>query len=330
MKRRWPISFAIAFAGVGGLAALWRLEAPVPPSRVPASGLVRSSTARIEVPEQAAPLVGPLPASLQGTAVDGDLPTNARGDLVVGPQVRRFFDYFLTASGEEPMGTIRHRILSEIRQRLPSTTANQAIDLLDRYLTYRERAAVLGPGDPNDLEARLAALEALRREVLGGHDAVALFGDEEDASRAALERRRIAEDPRLSAEAKERALEKEEARLPEPEREARAEAVSALRLWQDEQQLRADGASPQEIRERRESRFGKEAADRLEELDRAGDAWRDRIDRYQHEKTAIDSDPSLNGEQRARAVDQLLQESFSSTEQIRVHAILGDPAAPPP
>jgi len=244
---------------------------------------------------------------------------------VVGPDVRRFFDYFLSATGEEPMATIRARIVGELRQRLPLTAANEAIDLLDRYLAYRERAAALGPADSNDLEASFAALEQVRREVLGDHDAVALFADEEDANRVALERRRIAEDPRLTAEEKERALEESEARLPEPQREARAEAVSALRLWQDEHQLRADGASPQELRALRESRFGKEAADRLEEVDREHDAWSQRLSLFQSGKAAIESDPSLTNEERTRAVDQLLQANFSSTEQIRVHAILGDP-----
>ncbi len=249
---------------------------------------------------------------------------------MVCPEVRRFFDYFLSATGEEPAETVRARIVSEIQARLQPRAANEAIDLLDRYLAYRERAAALDPADRNDLEAQFAALEELRREILGDHDAVALFGDEEDASRVALERRRIAEDPRLSAEEKERALEEAEAQLPEPEREARAEAVSALRLWQDEQKLRADGASPQELRGLRESRFGKEAADRLEELDQAHDAWRDRVSLFQSGKAAIESDPSLTSDQRASAVDQLLQASFSATEQIRVHAILGDPATSAP
>jgi lipase chaperone LimK len=249
---------------------------------------------------------------------------------VVGPEVRRFFDYFLSATGEESMETIHTRIVNEIQGRLRPTAANEAMDLLDRYLAYRERAAALGPADRDDLEAQFAALEEVRREVLGDHDAVALFGDEEDAGRMALERRRIAEDPRLTAEEKERALEEAEARLPEPEREARAEAVSALRLWQDEQKLRADGASPQELRGLRESRFGKEAADRLAELDPAHDAWRERISLFQSGKAAIESDPSLTSEQRASAVDQLLQASFSSPEQIRVRAILGDPGTSAP
>jgi lipase chaperone LimK len=328
MKRRWLISSVIALAGIACFLALRRLEEPFPHALARALTLAPAPQAEVAQP-QSGP-VGPRPPSLRGTQVDGDLPTDRRGDLVVGPEVRRFFDYFLSATGEEPIEKIRARTVSEIHRRLRPTAANDAVVLLDRYLEYRERAAALDPADPNDLEAQFAALEEVRREVFGERDAVALFGDEEDASRVALERRRIAEDPRLTAEEKERALEEAEARLPEPEREARAEAVSALRLWQDEQKLRANGASPEELRGLRESRFGKEAADRLEELDQAHDAWRDRVSRFQSGKAAIESDPSLTSDQRASAVDQLLQASFSSTEQIRVHAVLGDAAASAP
>jgi lipase chaperone LimK len=53
------------------------------------------------------------------------------------------------------------------------------------------------------------------------------------------------------------------------------------------------------------------------------------VSRFRSEKAAIEADTSLTPEERSRAVDQLLQSNFSSPEQIRVHAILGDaPSAP--
>jgi lipase chaperone LimK len=308
MKRRWFISSAVALAGIAGLLALRRLETRIPPA-MRALAVERASPSGAQAAEQDTGPIEPLPPSLRGTQIDGDLPIEARGHLVVGPDVRRFFDYFLSATGEEPMQGIRARIVGELRQRLRPPAANEAVDLLNRYLAYRERAATLGPGDRDDLEARFAALH----ELLGDHDALA------------LERRRIAEDPRLTSEEKERALEEAEARLPASEREARAQAVSALRLWQDAQQLRAAGASPQELRGLRESRFGTEAADRLEELEREQEARRERVSLFRSGKAAIESDPSLTSEERSRAVDQLLQTSFNSTGQIRVRAILGEP-----
>src|SRR5262245_46940633 len=43
----------------------------------------------------------PLPGSLQGTDEDGALRVDEAGDLVVGPEVLRLFDYYLSATGEE-------------------------------------------------------------------------------------------------------------------------------------------------------------------------------------------------------------------------------------
>lgn len=325
MKRGWFIGSVIALAGIAGFLTFRRPAIHTPPPAAQTFAVTPASPSPAEAAEQEAGPIGPLPPSLRETQIDGDLPTDSRGHLVVGPDVRRFFDYFLSATGEEPMERIRARIVGEFRQRLQPPAVNEAMDLLDRYLAYSERAATLVPADRDDLEARFAALADLRREVLGDRDALALFSDEEDAYRVALERRRIAEDPRLTPEEKERALEEAEARLPAPEREARAEAVSALRLWQDEQQLRAAGASPQELRGLRESRFGKEAADRLEALDREQESWRERVSAFRSGKSAIESDPSLTSEERTRAVDRLLQTSFNSTEQIRVRAIVGEP-----
>src|SRR4030095_1228876 len=80
------------------------------------------------------------PASLRGTSVDGGLAADAAGHFVPTPDARRFFEYFFTASGEEPEATIVARIRAAIDRRLAPDAAREAERLLERYLDYRARA----------------------------------------------------------------------------------------------------------------------------------------------------------------------------------------------
>src|SRR5262249_56086368 len=103
------------------------------------------------------------PRSLRGTRVDGGLAVDADGRFVPGPETRRLFDYFLTATGEEPPERTRSRIVAEIERRLPPSARAEAVALLDRYLDYRERARTFEAS--GDLAARGEAPARLRGEI---------------------------------------------------------------------------------------------------------------------------------------------------------------------
>ena len=60
-----------------------------------------------------------LPRSLQGTKVDGEIIIDANKQLVVTEGLRRLFDYFLSALGEEDEATIIQRVESYIRNHSP-------------------------------------------------------------------------------------------------------------------------------------------------------------------------------------------------------------------
>jgi lipase chaperone LimK len=106
-----------------------------------------------------------------------------------------------------------------------------------------------------------------------------------------------------------------------PEHVEREQALAPLRLWQDEQALRAKGATPEEIRALRERRFGKEAADRLMDLDRQRAEWQDRLDAYHHERQRILSDPRLSEDERSKALRDLMTGSFTPPKRIRLQAL---------
>lgn len=272
------------------------------------------------------------PASLQGTAVDGALAVDADGRLLVTPEVRRFFEYFFVAAGEEDDDHIRARIESEIRARLDGTAQDAALALLDRYLDYRERGRTLAEAavGAGDLTARVDALRQLRRESFGEQDAAALFADEEAALSVAAAQHRVTADPTLSDDERAAQLADLEARLPKSVREARAAVTAPLRLAREEAALREAGGSAEEIRALREHAVGSDAADRLAALDQRRAEWQLRVDSYRQERAAIDANASLAADQREMALEALRARHFSAAELLRIRALdRMEPAASP-
>jgi len=321
------IGLGLAVAVLCAATAFFRAA---PRDRAPSRSA--ASAVRVVAPAGVAPAAtppapaganAPLSPALRDTDVDGELSTDSHGDLAVNPDVRRFFDYFLVASGDVAPEVLRARIVAEIERRLPESPAARAVDLLDRYLEYRRRAGALDDRGSPDYEARLTALSALRREVLGTEDAVALFGDDEDSVRAALERQRIASDPRLSEGEKARELADVEASLPEAERKARADAISAVQLLQDEQALRAQGASAEDIRKLREARVGPEAADRLEALDAQQASFQASLAQARDVASSLAANPQLSDPERTAALRAFVQTHFPQEEWLHAGALLG-------
>lgn len=258
-----------------------------------------------------------LPGSLQGTEEDGALREDGDGELVIGPQVIRLFDYYLSAGGEEPDTVIRDRVLAAIRKSLGDRrSAEQAKGLFDRYLGYRRASRALSAS--GELDERLSAVRRLRRDHFGAL-ADRLFGDDERETAAALERRRVIANGTLSAEDRERQLGEIEGRLPDAIREARAAAAAPLLQREEEDAMRAAGASAEEIHAQRVAKLGEAAAERLADLDARRAAWKERLDAFRAARAAIERDEPDEGRRRA-AITALLERSFAPLERIRVEA----------
>lgn len=247
------------------------------------------------------------------------------GGFVPTIDARRLFDYFLTGSGEQPPEEIRARIVAEIQRRLAPQAAGEARDALDRYLRYRDETRALADrgAAPEDLGARLALLHELRQRVLGAALADAFFGVEEAVAQVVIGRRQVLADPALSATEREEKLAALDAQLPDEIRAARQELEAPARLAEEEERLRAQGASEDDLRALRERMVGAAAADRLAALDRERAAWQARIDAYRDARAALDSDPSLTPQARAAAQDALLRTHFpTDPERLRARTLV--------
>jgi lipase chaperone LimK len=265
----------------------------------------------------------PLPASLEGTDVDGDLRVDADGRFVPGPEALVLFDYFLSATGEEPGEAIRARIVDEIRRRLPPGAAAEAEALLERHLDYRAAGAELF-ADPElaraDVERRFQLIRELRRESFGADVAAALFAEEERTVAIDLERRRVLQQPGLDAAERARRLAALDEQLPEAVRTARRESMAALELRAAEAELRAAGASPAEIQEERERRFGPEAALRLAALDERRSAWGQRVAAYRAARDTLRAE-GWPPEEYTERLSELRAAHFQEAERLRIEAL---------
>ncbi|HSQ00479.1 MAG TPA: lipase secretion chaperone [Candidatus Dormibacteraeota bacterium] len=269
-----------------------------------------------------APRLWERPASLDGTEADGAFAADAAGNLIVSPELRRAFEYWFAASGEESDARIQARIAAEIRTRLDDPAQAAALALLARFVEYRERGRALATSEPADVDlaARAAAVRDLRRAVFGA-DAEALFSDEEALVAFALAERRVASDPTLSDSERAEQLAKLLADAREPIRAARAAATAPMQLARDEAVLRAEGGSADDVQRLREERVGAEAAQRLAALDDARAAWRERVASYRAARAAIDADPALDDAARASAVSALRARHFNGAELTRIDAL---------
>jgi lipase chaperone LimK len=221
---------------------------------------------------------------------------------------------------------LRARVAAEITRRLPAGATAEATAVLDRYLAYRERVRDLADqDDEGDLDARLAMLVAIRREVLGPETAEAFFAEEEAEARTLLATRRIAADPSLTPEERTRRTEAAwaalEADLPPEVREARAAGRLAETLRRAEDEIHASGGGNAEVQALRERLAGPEAAARLADLDGRRAAWTGRVEAFRAARARLAEDASLAPAERDAAVDRLLTESFTPAERMRVQAL---------
>ncbi|MBI2571926.1 MAG: lipase chaperone [Candidatus Schekmanbacteria bacterium] len=254
--------------------------------------------------------------------MDGALPITDAGELIVTPGLRRFFDYHLTALGELSDEEIERRIRATLVAELPPAAAARAIEILDAYMHYRElaREVVDVRAETDELDARLAQLIALRRDVFGAAVAAALFGEEERQLAAAIERRRIMSDQTLPALRKEDLLAELDRDLPADERAMRRAETLPGRLLAQEQRMRAAGRSAADVEAFRQQLVGQEAAQRLAELDRQRTDWSRRVTTFFAAKEALEADRLLGAQQRRESIRRLLEASFSAAERLRVEA----------
>lgn len=269
-----------------------------------------------------------LPPSLQGTEVDGELEVDAQGRLRITGGIRRVFDYFLSAVGEEPLETILKRIRAYLRHKLPAGAAADAERLLDSYIGYKRALdampqvqATPGQLDLPALRRQMQQLQSLRTQFFTPEVVTAFFGDEDTYDRYTLERLDLMQDKSLTPQQRAERLAALEQQLPEALRESIRVINQVQNLDALTQDWKRRGGSAAELRGIRETLVGPEATDRLEALDRENAQWDQRMSAWHAERATILGNKALSEQDRQRQVEEARRSRFSDAERLRVESL---------
>ncbi|PJE40347.1 MAG: lipase chaperone [Pseudomonas sp.] len=295
-------------------------DAPQPIQR---SDTPSATPSQIGMQTQVAPLKK-LPASFGGTTVDGVFRLDANGNLLISEDIRRIFDYFLAAAGEEPLRTSVERLRAYIAAELPANAREQALVLLNQYLDYKRELVLLERDLPqmanlDALRQREAAVQALRARIFDSETQQAFFAREEAYNQFTLQRLAILQNSQLDDTGKAAAVDQLRNNLPA---EMQDTVLPQLQneLRQQTARLQAAGAKPEQIRQLRQQLVGAEATQRLEVLDQQRQTWKKRIAQYSTEKAAIENNPGMSASDKRAAIAQLAAENFDEREQLRLEA----------
>lgn len=270
-----------------------------------------------------------LPASLAGTDVDGEILIDEHKNLHVTRGLRNFFDYFLSAVGEEPLPIVVDRVKAYIRYRTPEPAQSQTIALFDQYIAYR---AALGDipeaggtsADQLDLDAVMqqkAAEQRLRQNFFDQNTILAFFGDDDAYDQYTVQSLKIAQSSQLSEAEKAKQTADLLQQLPKHLQDSMQTSMQYQTLAQLTTQWKARAGSAAELHQIRTNLVGPEATQRLEALDQENNQWQTRIDTYLKDYRPIINNPQWSTEQKQLMITSLRrQQGFSDTEQLRLPA----------
>ncbi|UUY07544.1 lipase secretion chaperone [Pseudomonas sp. J452] len=320
---------------VGGSIALTlylnpATDLPTPANTPATSTAVSQPAATIDSNTQAAPTSTQdnapyaLPPSFSGTTVDGQFRVDSAGNLLISEDIRRIFDYFLSALGEDSLQHSVKRLQTYITSQLAMPAREQALVLLEQYLQYKQQLVQLEKDLPqmasvDAMRQREQAVQALRASLFSAEAHQVFFGNEEAYNQFTLQRLAIRHDQSLSDDEKAAALDQLRNGLPESMQELIVPQLQT-ELRQQTSALQAQGASPQQIQQLRLQLVGAEATARLEALDQRRQQWAQRLNDYRREKALIEANNGLSSSDKAAAIDSLAAERFDEQERLRLAA----------
>lgn len=288
------------------------------------------------VTANATPLPISLPKSLQGTQVDGEIIIDENKQLVVTAGLRRLFDYFLSAQGEEPLSQIEQRVIAYIREHTPEPAASQAVQIFQNYLTYLTAVSQLdkpkAQSNPNvsalDLSAiknQLRAVQHLQARYFDAKTREAFFGDEQDLNDYNMTVVEANQNAQLSNDQRQAIIDKAQtayiASVNDPNLQTKlTEQRNIDQLLAKTQQMQQQGATQSQINAMRSQYVSPEAVKRLEQLDQSEAQFAQRVATYQTQSNQILSKLG-NVPQAQQQIVALQQTMFTPEERLRLDVL---------
>ena len=273
-----------------------------------------------------------LPQSLRDTDVDGDIIIDGNKQLVVTEGLRRLFDYFLSASGEEDEAAIIARVEAYISSHTPEPAASQAITIFHQYINYLKALGTLeqkygglqmqatqqGEIDLSLINQRTQDISKLRHQFFSDETIKAFFAEEDQLNDYTVAMLEIDKNDTLSEEQKQAQRDAYISRLPDGATKQRIKQKQDFNtLMAQTEALKAKGASAAELYAMRSRIVGEPAAQRLAVLDEQEADFDNRFTQYQQGKQALVAKAGSEAQAQAQ-IRALEKQLFNETEQKRL------------
>ncbi|MGB6925941.1 lipase secretion chaperone [Psychrobacter sp.] len=273
-----------------------------------------------------------LPRSLKGTQIDGEIIIDENKQLVVTEGLRRLFDYFLSALGEEEEAVIFARVESYIRHHTPEPAASQAVTIFNQYVAYLKalpeiekrygnlqlQATKSGELDLNAVGQQKQDIANLRQQYFDKPTITAFFGAEDNYDNYSIEMVRIDQNKQMSDAQKQAARQDYISRLPENATKSNImQQANISELMTRTEQMKARGATPEELYNMRRELVGAPAAERLAQVDQEDANFDQRFTQYETQKNRLLSQ-GVDAAQAQIQINQLEQQLFNDTERKRL------------
>ena len=273
-----------------------------------------------------------LPRSLKGTQVDGEIIIDENKQLVVTEGLRRLFDYFLSAIGEEDEAVIFARVESYIRHHTPEPAASQAVAIFSKYVAYLKalpeiekrygnlqlQATKNGELDLNAIAQQKQDVANLRQQYFDKTTIEAFFGASDSYDDYSMEMVRINQNEQMSEAQKQAARQDYVSRLPDGAIKTNIMQQANLNeLMARTEQMKAAGASPEALYNMRRELVGAPAAERLAQVDQEDANFDQRFKQYQTQKQQLLSQ-NADKAQAQTQIHQIEQQLFNETERKRL------------
>ena len=273
-----------------------------------------------------------LPASLKGTQVDGEIIIDENKQLVVTEGLRRLFDYFLSAIGEEDEAVIFARVERYIRHHTPEPAASQAVAIFGNYVAYLKalpdiekrygnlqlQASKSGELDLSAIAQQKQEVARLRQQYFDKTTIEAFFGAEDNYDDYSIEMVRINQNEQMSEAQKQAARQDYVSRLPDGAIKTNIMQQANLNeLMARTERMKAAGASPEALYNMRRELVGAPAAERLAQVEQEDADFDQRFTQYQTQKQRL-LNQSANPAEAQIQIDQLEQQLFNDAERKRL------------
>lgn len=217
--------------------------------------------------------------------------------------------------------------LEKVRQYLfsimPADDAEKLFAVYKTYMNYQlglvEKTREWGtPGSPEEAIEMLYKVQQYRREMFGREAADALFGASVKAQEYPIRRSMIVYDKDMYGAEKEKKLRELNRKMWGDEADAVEAYAKPYTRYQEKLQvyekdlseLPSDAAKKDMVQKFREEIFTPEQVQRLGEVDRVIDQEQKKEQDYYARESRIKSDPNLDGEEKAKKIEELQNDTF--------------------